>query len=173
MKSSIQCAFCCTAQSPAALKTMKTGRDYLALTVAPLDNAEERILVSAFHNFEGLPERIKPQQTLYIEGTIKIVRWEKDGIPQAAQRVTAEVIQPMFDVDAKPKPRAKTAKTGKPADAPTTPAPAELPLAETSDETLGRGTGQKSAAGLAQGPAAQKSGATYERPFNDRIDDLF
>ena len=164
MKSAIQCAFLSVARD-AVIKTTAAGQEYLAVTVTPLKEEGERIWVSAFHNYDELIDQIKPEQVLYVEGTMKLVRWDRAGTPQSALRVTAERIEIMFDLDARPKPRAKpAAKAAALAEmAPAAQPALLLPGAGEDEKKL------KSATGLYQAPAAVDTGKRYDRPFADPL----
>ncbi len=158
MKAAIQCAFIATLDD-AEIKRARTGRDYLALTVTTLDE-KEQIWVSGFHNHHmELCDALKPKQTVYIEGALKLVRWERDGVPQAAVRVTAEKIEVLFGFDARPKAR-------KSKDTPDGAKQEAMPL-EPAENT--HDTRMRPATGLFQGPAAIQSGKRYERPFDDAL----
>ena len=164
MKSAIQCAFLAVARD-AVIKTTAAGQDYLAVTVTPLKEDGERIWVSAFHNYDELVGHIKPEQVLYVEGTMKLVRWDRAGTPQSALRVTAERIEIMFDLDARPKPRAKPAAKAAPQE---TSAPVQQPGLALSSSAE-RQKELKSPAGLYQAPAAMDTGKKYDRPFDDPL----
>ncbi len=158
MKAAIQCAFIATLDD-AEIKRARTGRDYLALTVTTLDE-KEQIWVSGFHNHHmELCDALKPKQTVYIEGALKLVRWERDGVPQAAVRVTAEKIEVLFGFDARPKAR-------KSKDTPDGAKQEAMPL-EPAENT--HDTRMRPATGLYQRPAAIQSGKRYERPFDDAL----
>lgn len=158
MKAAIQCAFIAIL-GDAEIKRARTGRDYLALTVTTLDE-KEQIWVSGFHNHHmELCDALKPKQTVYIEGALKLVRWERDGVPQAAVRVTAEKIEVLFGFDARPKAR-------KSKDTPDGAKQEAMPL-EPAENT--HDTRMWLVMGLYQGPAAIQSGKRYERPFDDAL----
>jgi single-stranded DNA-binding protein len=165
MKSTIQCAFLAIAET-AEIRKSKRGSDYLSLTVKQLSGGEdaEAIWVTAWHDHhvEEVSAAVKPGSTVYIEGIIKLKRWESQGIAHAMLSVVAEKVEVLFGIDARPKARG----AGKPAaaktDAKIAAAAAVLEPQSTPALPIASDDGLEFATGLYQRAAATRSGKVYE-----------
>lgn len=98
---SIKCAFQGLVKDARIRKTT-SGKDYLSLDVEG-GVGLYRIWVTTFHAIDELVDVLKPQSQVYVEGTIKIRMAESTPF----FHVSATVLQPMFEINARPKPRAK------------------------------------------------------------------
>jgi single-stranded DNA-binding protein len=93
-------------------KSAKTGHEFLSLTVALQEGDDEVIKVAIFSKtlMDELVDKLRPDLTVYIEGVLKLRRWEdREGSPRAALQVSADRLEVLYDIDAKPKPRVKRA----------------------------------------------------------------
>lgn len=85
----------------AQIKKTKSGKDYLSLDV---ETGElYRTWVTTFSKINELVDILKPESQVYIEGSIKIRL--VDTTPFF--HVSASVLQPLFEISARPKERAK------------------------------------------------------------------
>jgi hypothetical protein len=107
---SIKCAFVASVKD-AEIKTTKGGKDYLSLDAIGGVDDETRFWIATFSGIDDLFEKIKPDTKVYVEGTEKIRLDSRNGEPYLA--VSATLIVPMFEIEARPKPRAGAAKREK------------------------------------------------------------
>ena len=137
---SIKCAFVAITRT-VEIKATKGGKDYLSLEAFGGVDGEDRFWIATFSGIDDLLEKIKPDTKVYVEGTEKI-RLSADGKPFRA--ISASLIVPLFEIEAKPKSRAAPAR----------------PRQETKPETDILAAGRAAPAAAAQ---------MYDRPFDDNL----
>jgi single-stranded DNA-binding protein len=144
----IRCAFLAIAQD-AEIKQTKRGHHCLALTVK-LDAADEEDLrVWSFHDVTEIVDQIKPNATVYVEGVLKLRRWENAaGVACAALSVIADKVQVLFDIEAKSKPKRKSRDYA------------------IENQQMGETKPQPS---LFTGPAVTNRRIKHDLPFNDPL----
>jgi hypothetical protein len=102
---SVKCAFIATVKS-AEIKVTKGGAEYVSIdAVGGIDDLD-RFWVTTFSasTIADLIEKLKPESKIYVEGTEKL-RLAQDDTPFRA--VSASLITALFEIEARPKPRAK------------------------------------------------------------------
>jgi single-stranded DNA-binding protein len=110
----IEAAFTGTIGRDAQLRTAKSGREWLSVSVVVGEEPEQQwVQVAAFFGDIGeLAGQLTTMAKVYVEGKLKLRSWEAPDGPRSGLSVVASVIQPLGLIGQKRPKKPRSPKSG-------------------------------------------------------------